>query len=142
MASTMLEELCKSFLRYASAITEQINVGSCWFKSLTGFKLCATTPNNTQQGVQTDATCSIQQCCELLASRELKQPRRQRQRERQKISKNETNNFSLASCFFVHFVAVVARLRCETAQFYVLWRTRLTQDNEPLFLFLNFDTVL
>ena len=25
------------------------NVGSCWLKSLTGFKLCATTPNNTQQ---------------------------------------------------------------------------------------------
>ena len=26
-------------------------------KSLTGFKLCAATPNNMQQGVQTDATC-------------------------------------------------------------------------------------
>ena len=37
-------------------------------KSLTGFKLCATTHNNTQQGVQTDATCTrIQQCWELLA---------------------------------------------------------------------------
>ena len=24
-------------------------VGSCWLKSLTGFKLCITTPNNTQQ---------------------------------------------------------------------------------------------
>ena len=36
-------------------------------KSLTGFKLCATTHNNTQQGVQTDATCNIQQCLELLA---------------------------------------------------------------------------
>ena len=32
-------------------------------KSLTGLKLCATTPNNMQQGVQTDATCNIQQCC-------------------------------------------------------------------------------
>ena len=31
-------------------------------KSLTGFKLCATTPNNMQQGVQTDPTCNIQQC--------------------------------------------------------------------------------
>ena len=31
-------------------------------KSLTGFKLCATTRNNMQQGVQTDATCNIQQC--------------------------------------------------------------------------------
>ena len=28
-------------------------------KSLTGFKLCATTTNNMQQGVQTDATCNI-----------------------------------------------------------------------------------
>ena len=25
------------------------HVGSCWFKSLTGFKFCATTPNNKQQ---------------------------------------------------------------------------------------------
>ena len=32
-------------------------------KSLTGFKLCATTRNNMQQGVQTDATCNIQHCC-------------------------------------------------------------------------------
>ena len=30
-------------------------------KSLTGFKLCATTSNNVQQGEQTDATCNIQQ---------------------------------------------------------------------------------
>ena len=37
-------------------------------KSLTGFKLCPTTPNNKQQGVQTDATCDIQQCWELLAN--------------------------------------------------------------------------
>ena len=44
------------------------NVGSCWLKSLTGFKLCATTSNNMQQGVQTDATCNIQQCWELLAN--------------------------------------------------------------------------
>ena len=38
-------------------------------KSLTGFKLCATTRNDIQQhatGVQTDATCNIQQCWELL----------------------------------------------------------------------------
>ena len=44
------------------------NVGSCWLKSLTGFKLWATTSNNMQQGVQTDATCNIQQCWELLAN--------------------------------------------------------------------------
>ena len=36
---------------------------------MTGFKRCATTPNNTQQRVQTDATCNIQQCWELLAKR-------------------------------------------------------------------------
>ena len=49
------------------------NVGSCWLKRLTGFKLFATTrnnltSNNMQQGVQTDATCNIQQCWELLAN--------------------------------------------------------------------------
>ena len=52
------------------------NVGSCYVrlhvaKSLTGFKLCATTHNNAQQheqGVQTDATCNIKQCWELLAN--------------------------------------------------------------------------
>ena len=48
---------------------------SCWPTMLhqfakTSFKLCTTTPNNTQQhatSVQTDATCNIQQCWELLA---------------------------------------------------------------------------
>ena len=48
-------------------------VQHCWelshlAKSLTGFKLCATTPNNMQQDVQTDATCNIQQFWELLAN--------------------------------------------------------------------------
>ena len=57
-----------TLLPYASAITEQKNVGSCWLKSLTSFKLCATTPNNIQQGLQTDATCNIQQCWELLTN--------------------------------------------------------------------------
>ena len=47
--------------------------GSCYVllheaKSLNGFKLCATTPNNMQQGVQTDATCNILQCWVLLAN--------------------------------------------------------------------------
>ena len=28
-----------------------------------GFKRCATTANNMHHGVQTDATCNIQQCC-------------------------------------------------------------------------------
>ena len=37
-----------TFLRYASAITEQKKCWE-WPKSLTGFKLCATTHNNIQQ---------------------------------------------------------------------------------------------
>ena len=35
----------------------------------------------------------------------------------------QNNNFARASRFFAHFFAVVARLRRETAQFHVLWRT-------------------
>ena len=64
--STTLEELgkriqhCCATLRWSR---NKRNVGSCWLNSLTGFKLCATTSNNMQQGVQTDATCNIQQCC-------------------------------------------------------------------------------
>ena len=58
-----------TLLHYASAITEEIRVlRSCWLKSLTCFKLCSTTHNNLQQGVQTDAHCEIQQCWELLAN--------------------------------------------------------------------------
>ena len=58
-----------TLLRYASAITQQKrSVRSCWLKSLTGFKLCATTHNNVQQGVQMDATCNIQQCWEWLVN--------------------------------------------------------------------------
>ena len=38
------------------------NVRSCLLKSLTAFKLFSTNPNNTQQRVQTDGTCNIQQC--------------------------------------------------------------------------------
>ena len=57
-----------TLLRYALAITEQKWNNSCWLKSLTGFKLSATTSNNMQQGVQKDATCNIQQCWELLAN--------------------------------------------------------------------------
>ena len=36
------------------------NVGSFWLKILTSFKLCTTTPNIMQQGVQMDTTCNIQ----------------------------------------------------------------------------------
>ena len=55
-------------LRYVSGINELRNVGSCWLKSLTGCKLCATTPKRQYHGVQRDATCNIQQCWELLAN--------------------------------------------------------------------------
>ena len=42
------------------------NVGTCCAKSLTGFKLYATNANKCQNFcsyMQTDATCSAQQCC-------------------------------------------------------------------------------
>ena len=38
-----------TLLRYASAITEQKKCWELLAQSLTGFKLCATTLNNTQQ---------------------------------------------------------------------------------------------
>ena len=53
----------------------------------------------------------------------------------------QNNNFAPASRFFVHFSAAVARLQRETTQFHVLSRTK-TEDNNFLFLFLNFDAVL
>ena len=65
----MLEELCKRIQNCCATLRRSRNirnVGSCWVKSLTGFKLCEklpTTRNNMQQGVPTDATCNIQQCC-------------------------------------------------------------------------------
>ena len=67
----MLEELCKRIQYCCTTLRRsrnKRNVGSCWLKNLTGFKLCATTSNNMQQGVQTDVTCNIQQCWELLAN--------------------------------------------------------------------------
>ena len=36
--------------------------------TLTGIKLCTTTPNNTQQGCANGATWNMQQCWELLAN--------------------------------------------------------------------------
>ena len=62
----MLEELCKQIQHCCATLRRsrnKRNVGSCWLKSLTSFKLCTTTCNNIQQGVQTDATCNNQQCC-------------------------------------------------------------------------------
>ena len=55
--------------------------------------------------------------------------------------RRQKKNFARVSRVFVHFFAVVARLQRETSYFHVLWRTR-TQDNNFLFLFLNFDTAL
>ena len=53
----------------------------------------------------------------------------------------QNDNSSRASRFFVHYFGVTARLRRETAQFHVLSRTR-TQDNNFIFLFLNYDSLL
>ena len=52
----------------------------------------------------------------------------------------QNNNFARASRFFVHFLAVASRLTRKGAYFQVLSKT-WTQDNDFLFLFLNFDTV-
>ena len=55
-----------TLLRYASAITEQ---KKCWELLAEKFDRFQTLRNNSQQqGVQTDATCNIQQCWELLAN--------------------------------------------------------------------------
>ena len=53
----------------------------------------------------------------------------------------QNNNFARASRFFVHFFAVTARLRRESASFHVLKRTR-TENDDFLFLFLFFEAVL
>ena len=53
--------------------------------------------------------------------------------------KKQNNNFARASRFIVHFFAVTARLRRESAQFHVLW-SKWTQDGDFLFLFLYFNT--
>ena len=54
-----------TLLRYASAITEQ---KKCWELLAEKFDRFQTLRNNMQQGVQTDTTCNIQQCWELLAN--------------------------------------------------------------------------
>ena len=76
--------------------------------------------------------------------RELQQRRRRRQQERKKAIGLDwqNNNFARASLFFVHFFAVVARLRRESAFFSRFVEDGRTQDNNFLFLFLNFDTFL
>ena len=54
-----------TLLRYASAITEQ---KKCWEFLAEKFDRFQTVRDNKQQGVQTDATCNIQQCWELLVN--------------------------------------------------------------------------
>ena len=54
-----------TLLRYASAITEQ---KKCWELLAEKFDRFQTLRNNMQQGVQTDATCNIQQRWELLVN--------------------------------------------------------------------------
>ena len=56
-----------TLLRYASTITEQKKCWELLAEKFDRFQTCATTRNNMHQGVQTDATCNIQQCWELLA---------------------------------------------------------------------------
>ena len=54
-----------TLLRYASAIAEQ---KKCWELLAEKFDRFQTLRNNMQQEVQTDTTCNIQQCWELLAN--------------------------------------------------------------------------
>ena len=54
-----------TLLRYAPPITEQ---KKCWELLAEKFDRFQTSDNNMQQGVQTDATCNIQQCWELLVN--------------------------------------------------------------------------
>ena len=68
--STSSKATCKRTQQFPTLLGS--NVESCYVrlhvaKSLTGFKLCATTHNNMQKGVQADATCNIKQYWELLA---------------------------------------------------------------------------
>ena len=71
--------------------------------------------------------------------RELKQRRRQRERQKSNRAKLANNNFARASRFFVHFLAVVTVARLQR-EIHVLSRTG-TQDKNFHFPFLNFDTV-
>ena len=54
-----------TLLCYSSAITEQKN---CWELLAEKFDWFQTLRNNMQQVVETDATCNIQQCWELLVN--------------------------------------------------------------------------
>ena len=69
----MLQELCKRIQHCCATLQRsrnKRNVGSCWkVWPVSNFaQQHATTSNNMQRGVQTDAPCNIQQCWELLAN--------------------------------------------------------------------------
>ena len=58
-------EMDPTLLRFALVIMEQ---KKCWESLAEKFDQLQTLRNNMQQGVQTDATCDIQQCWELVAN--------------------------------------------------------------------------
>ena len=57
-----------TLLCYASTITEQKKCWELLVEKFDWFQTLATTSNNMQKGVQTEATFNIQQCWELLAN--------------------------------------------------------------------------
>ena len=57
-----------TLLRYAPVITEQKKCWDLLAQTIDRFQPLHTTPNNMQQGAQTDAIYNIQQCWELLAN--------------------------------------------------------------------------
>ena len=72
MAPTMLEELCKRIQHCCATLRRsqnKRNVGSCWLKSLTCFKLCATTCNRVCKQTQHVTSNNVgsyvvgRQCC-------------------------------------------------------------------------------
>jgi len=58
-------QMAPTLLRFALAIMEQ---KKCWELLAEKFDQFQTLRNNMQQGVQTDATCNIRQCWELVAN--------------------------------------------------------------------------
>ena len=61
----MLEELCKRIQHCCATLRRSRNtrnVGSCWVKSLTGFKLCATTRNRVCKRTQHVTSNNVGSC--------------------------------------------------------------------------------
>ena len=66
MAPTMLEELSKPIQHCCATprlSRNKRNVGNCWLKSLTAFKLCATTRNRVCKRTQHVTSNSVGSCC-------------------------------------------------------------------------------